>query len=303
MTQHKRFLAALKPWILPIAMVIGIVFHSQIGALSFLSKYLIFLMLLITYSRVSLRHFSVDKSMPILLSIQIIGAVITYLALIRFNKVAAEAIAMCFFCSTATAAPVITGMLGGSIEKVAVFSLFSNLAIAFLGPFLLAIVSDINDLTFTDSFLSIAQNVLPLIIGPLILALLFRRFTPKVSNELATHQGLSFYIWAVALIIVVGNSVSFVLREPPSEIPTIAIIALLSLAACLIQFYLGRKAGKKYGDPISGAQSLGQKNTVLAIWLCLTYLNPLSSVGPAFYIIWHNTVNSWQITKSLKTAR
>ena len=50
-----------------------------------------------------------------------------------------------------------------------------------------------------------------------------------------------------------------------------------------------------YGDPISGAQGLGQKNTVLAIWLSLTYLNPISSVGPAAYIAWQNTINSIQL--------
>ena len=33
---------------------------------------------------------------------------------------------------------------------------------------------------------------------------------------------------------------------------------------------------------------LGQKNTVLAIWMAYTYLNPLSSVGPGSYVLWQN---------------
>ena len=49
------------------------------------------------------------------------------------------------------------------------------------------------------------------------------------------------------------------------------------------------------GDKISGAQGLGQKNTVLAIWMAMTYLNPLSSVAPAAYVAWQNTINSWQL--------
>ena len=32
-------------------------------------------------------------------------------------------------------------------------------------------------------------------------------------------------------------------------------------------------------------QALGQKNTVLAIWMAVTYLNPLSSVGPGSYCL------------------
>ena len=55
------------------------------------------------------------------------------------------------------------------------------------------------------------------------------------------------------------------------------------------------KIGNKYNQKISGGQSLGQKNTVLAIWLSQTYLNPLSSLGPGLYVLWQNLVNSYQI--------
>ena len=41
---------------------------------------------------------------------------------------------ICFLCPTATAAPVITGMLGGSIERVATYTLASNIAVALLVP-------------------------------------------------------------------------------------------------------------------------------------------------------------------------
>ena len=38
------------------------------------------------------------------------------------------------------------------------------------------------------------------------------------------------------------------------------------------------KVGGRYGDRISGGQALGQKNTVLAIWMAQTYLDPSSCV-------------------------
>ncbi|MDE7135573.1 MAG: transporter, partial [Muribaculaceae bacterium] len=62
-------------------------------------------------------------------------------------------------------------------------------------------------------------------------------------------------------------------------------------------FYIGRKIGKKFGDTVSGGQSLGQKNTVLAVWLAMTYMNPTASIAPAAYIAWQNIVNSWQLVK------
>jgi BASS family bile acid:Na+ symporter len=34
---------------------------------------------------------------------------------------------------------------------------------------------------------------------------------------------------------------------------------------------------------------------VLAIWIATTYLNPIVSVAPAAYILWHNSINSIQL--------
>ena len=287
---------------LPIAMLLGIVLHNWIGYVAFLSKYLIFVMLLITYCRVKASDFKIGGYIGWLLAVQIVGAVAVYLLLKPVNELLAQGAFICVFCPTATAAPVITGMLGGSVSKVATYSLFSNVAVAVLAPALLSWMGG-NSVGFLDSFTTIALTVLPVILGPLALALLMQRFAPKAHTAIATHQGLSFYIWAVSLIIVVGNSVSFVLKEPASMIPLILLLAVASLAVCVAQFAIGRRIGARYHDKVSGAQSLGQKNTVLAIWLALTYLNPIVSIAPAAYVAWHNTVNSIQIYRHERAAQ
>ena len=295
MTKSAKILATIKPLMLPLAMLLGITLHSYMGYLAFLSKYLIFLMLLITYCKVSISNFKFDGSMWWLLAIQTIGALAVYFLLLIFNRDIAEGVFICIYCPTATAAPVITGMLGGKVEKVAVYSLLSNFVVAVTAPLLLAYMTDYTDIRFGDSLLSIAMNVLPIILGPLALAALLRATVPSFHRAIATHQSISFYIWAVSLLIIVGGSVSFIMKEPADRIPEMIAIGILSLIACLGQFSLGRHIGKRYGDPVASAQSLGQKNTVLAVWLAMTYLNPIASVGPACYIAWHNTVNSWQL--------
>ena len=85
------------------------------------------------------------------------------------------------------------------------------------------------------------------------------------------------------------------MTEPAAAIPEMIAMALIAGLLCGGQFVVGRKIGRRYGDPVSGAQGLGQKNTILAIWMSLSYLNPISSVGPAAYIAWQNTVNSLQL--------
>jgi len=40
---------------------------------------------------------------------------------------------------------------------------------------------------------------------------------------------------------------------------------------------------------------LGQKNTILAIWMAQMYLNPISSIAPGAYVLWQNIINSYQV--------
>ena len=58
---------------------------------------------------------------------------------------------------------------------------------------------------------------------------------------------------------------------------------------------VGRLIGKKYGDIVAGVQAIGQKNTILAILMAQTFLNPLYSIVPAMDIICQNLFNSYQI--------
>lgn len=125
-------------------------------------------------------------------------------------------------------------------------------------------------------------------------------FCRPVHTAVGKIQGISFYLWSVSLIVVVGRAVSFVLAEPREAVPSMIAMSVLALFVCLAQFGAGRIIGLRYGDPVSGAQSLGQKNTVLAIWMALTYLEPIASIGPASYIVWQNTINSAQLYYRMK---
>jgi BASS family bile acid:Na+ symporter len=123
----------------------------------------------------------------------------------------------------------------------------------------------------------------------------------KFHDTLANHQGISFYLWALALFIVVGSSVSFVIKKFTMQNLWIMIwLALGALVVCLMQFGIGRLIGRRYGDKVAGTQGLGQKNTVLAVWLAIAYLNPIASVAPASYVAWQNILNSIQIINHRK---
>lgn len=294
-----------KTYMLPAAMISGSVagyLFPQATAhwATLLAPCLIFAMLLVTYCKISLNELNIRPLHWGLLAIQIVGGLIVFGALYFWNPIIAEGTFICLFCPTATAAPVITGMLGGNVSTLVSYSLVSNMAVAILSPIIFSFMGVHADISFVDSVLIICSKVLPLLILPLVTALVLQKAFPCIHEALKKRQPLSFYMWAVSLFLVVGKAVTFIIDQGWESVPFEIAIALLSLAACIAQFYLGRKIGGRYGDKISGAQGLGQKNTVLAIWMALTYLSPITSIGPASYIIWQNSINSYQLYRKEK---
>lgn len=286
---------------LPIALIGGAVFYKWMGYLTFLSPYLIFAMLFITYCRLELKEFRFGLFQLLLLGVQVVLSALFYFLLLPLSHTVAEGVFICIYIPTATAAPVITSMLGGSISRVATYSLLCNLFVSVTAPFILAAIGDNTEISFWQSMLLIMSKVLPLLILPIVGAVLLTRFAPKAHRAISRNQSLSFYLWATALFIIVGSCVSFIINHwNNDESFNMAALALGALGVCLIQFKAGRFVGKYFDDPVSGGQSLGQKNTVLAVWLALTYMNPVASVAPAAYIAWQNIINSWQLINHSK---
>ena len=300
----REFQRRAKPWVLPLAMLCGLLFHPWLEAVAWVVPYLIFTMLTITFCRVRPRQFELSTMLWIMLAIQLAGSAVVFLVLRPFSLDVAQAIFICVLCPTATAAPVVTGMLGGSVPRVAAYSVLCNLAVALLAPLLFVWVGEgAAAMSFADEFKSVALQVAPLIVLPLALAFGLYFFAPKVHSAIGSVQGVSFYLWAVSLVVVVGRAVAFILAEPAAAIPEMIVIALGAGVVCVLQFAAGRRIGRRYGDAVSGAQGLGQKNTVLAIWMALTYLTPIASIGPAAYIVWQNSINSAQLYFKMKHTR
>ncbi|WP_291529754.1 transporter [Bacteroides sp. UBA939] len=308
-----------KNWTLPLAMLsgtLGYFIFANASFLAFTKPYindliayfiplLIFTQLLLTFCKVENRHEMKPKAWHgWLLLFQTLSCLAFAALLICYPmdetyREVFEAAMVCLICPTATAAAVITGKLGGSASTLTTYTLLSNLLAAVTVPIVFPLVEPHADITFFAAFLKILGKVFPLLLLPFFLAWLIRVCMPRVHRFLLKFHYLAFYLWSVALIIVSGQTVrSLVNSDAPASVQI--LIALAGLITCCLQFFLGKKIGGHYNDRISGGQALGQKNTVLAIWMSYTYLNPLSSVGPGSYVLWQNLINSWQLWKKRK---
>lgn len=289
----------IKSYMMPVAMITGIVLHSYVSMLAFLIPYLIFTMLLFTYTKLSLTNIRFSKMHLWLIAVQVVGSVLVYFALNPINTILAQGVMICILAPTATAAPVIAGMLKGNVESLTAYSLISNFTVALFAPLFFSYIG-YNELPFLASVFEIAERVAFLLIISFVAALLINKFLPKTGQYLQSKSGISFYLWSIALTVVTGKTVQFIVAQGKSHIAVELAIAAGALVVCVFQFWLGRKIGRKLDDTVAGGQGLGQKNTVLAIWMAQMYLNPLASIGPGTYVLWQNSVNSWQIWRQRK---
>ena len=293
----------LRTYALPIAMIAGFLAHDFAASIAFLTPYLLFAMLLVSYCKIDMHSLSIKPLYAWLLAIQFIGAWGVYFLLKMYDPIVAQGAFICLFCPTATSAPVVAAMLGGNLSLLVGYSLLCNLSVAIAAPLFFSLIGIHTELAFFDSVMIICKQVLPLLLLPLLLAALMQRYLPRLHMALRSRPSIFFYLWVVALFIVVGKSLNFVMQQSLSSLQQEIVLAIVALLCCIVQFVLGRVLGARYGDKVSGAQGLGQKNTVLAIWMALTYLHPIASVAPASYVIWQNIINSSQIMLNNKKIK
>lgn len=308
-------LSFIKNWTLPLAMLAGAIGYFGFAHFSFLAPtkpfmnslitvltpLLIFLQLLLTFCRVNPQDLWPVRWHGWLLLFQIVSC-LAMVGLLLWGKMSVtykevlEGAMVCLICPTATAAAVITGKLGGSVSALTTYTLLSNLLAAIAVPLLFPLVEPHADLSFLTAFLKILSKVFPLLLCPFIVAWLIRRFLPKLHACLLNMHNAAFYLWAVALTIVTAQTFKFLFQSDASVWVEVWI-GLAGLITCALQFLLGKQIGTHYHDRISAGQALGQKNTVLAIWMAYTYLDPISSVAPGSYVLWQNIINSYQLWK------
>lgn len=309
-------LKLIKNWTLPLAMLVGIfgyllfakvAFFAPFkpvvnGLASFITPWLIFVQLLLTFCKIEIKALLPKRWHLWLLLIQTTTCVLVAVILLLFSmddfyKGFFEGMMVCFICPTATAAAVITGKLGGNAATLTTYTLFSNLLGAVMVPLVFPLVEPHEGLTFWYAFWKILGRVFSLLLAPFIIALFLKYYVKSVHRWLMEHSGMAFYVWAFALALVMGQTARSLFNSDTLS----WCVAFGGLIACVLQFFWGKHIGEVYDDRISAGQALGQKNTILAIWMATTYLHPLAVIAPGAYVLWQNIFNSWQLWKKQKS--
>lgn len=293
----RKIQRVLRNLALPLAILVGIVLYKPLSWFSPAIPYFIIGMLFFSFLKIKPSELRVRKEHLIIAVVQLALAIGSYALLSLFAPEAlSQGVMLCFLCPAASASPVVIGMLGGNIALAAGYVLYNTVAIAFIAPLFFSYIAPVGT-SFWLSVWHILQGVLPLILIPLVLSFFLRKRLPCVHASLMRYSVVAFWLWVVSLSLIIAKVVHYMVLEPRSEIPTMILLALGGLIACLVQFAIGKLLSKRLlGESITLGQSLGQKNSSLAIWMAQAYLNPLSGVAMAAYSIWQNLINAIQLT-------
>jgi BASS family bile acid:Na+ symporter len=283
-------------------------------------------MLLFTFCKVNPKDLRLHKWHWVVLFLQIALSLAAYAItyLLSGNRFLAQGLMLCFVMPTATAAPIIAGKLGGSIQNLTTFTLLSNFATAIVVPVLFPLVNPLAEKAFWPAFTLIISHISPLLLGPFFGAWLLRiSYQWRTKKEFVLPTSIAvvpFYLWVCSIVVLTATVTETVIANFYDQLSNILILLVASFFACLLQFGLGKligyhlpapSKGRDYQDvlinpaaapktmegvsSITAGQAFGQKNTSLGVWMAQTYLHPLAALGAAAYIIWQNLFNSVQL--------
>ena len=284
-----------KSWILPIAIVLGIFFHEYIIVLQPALPYFIFLMLYFSFNSLDVKTMRFTMFDFWLLLFQLVVSTACYFIILPFDGIIAQGAFVTVLAPTAAAAIAVSLILGANIGMMSTYLIACNLMVAVVAPLSFTLIGASPDISFWSSFLAILRKVFPLLIAPFVLAVLTRWLLPKANAYINKHKNLSFYVWSVSLTVVISGAIGLLMTQFHEHRMMFLWMVVISIFLCFLQFFVGHLIGKRYGDRVAGGQALGQKNTVLAIWMAQSYLNPLCSIVPTLYVIWQNLYNSFQM--------
>ena len=287
----------IRSYVLPIAIVFGLLLHEYCAAFTVVVPYIIFSIILLTFTAVDIRKLRFKPLFVWIVLFQVGVSIGGYwlLKILGVNEIIAEGVLVGVLCPVAASVAVVSTMLGADRNTVTSYAVIGNLVVSVVAPVYFSFVGLNQDMPFLESFLLILKRIGAVIGLPFFIALSLQLCLPKVNAFIGRYKGLAFYLWAVALFLTLGQTIDFIFLHGKNNWSSIFWLGVSALAFCVLQFGLGKWIGHKYGDTIAGGQLLGQKNSAMGIWMANHYLHPLASVYLAFYSVFQNVFNSWQL--------
>lgn len=220
-----------------------------------------------------------------------IALVIFYLTE-SFSRELALNLFLVFVAPAAAVTPVMVDLLrrnvpyavGGVLVTHGVWALLMAGLLPLVGGFSLS-VGQITELLFQ---VSVTIGV------PLVLAVIWRNVGGRLLATTLRVGRYSLYLFVLNIFIASARLSQYLRYEATIE-PTFMVQVAAGVVAggCLL-FAAGYFTGRRGLRP-EASLIVGRKNTMLSIWIALTFLSPLITIGPMLYILFQNVLFAWQL--------
>lgn len=283
--------------IMPAAILLGI-FLPQAHFLSAILPFSIGLMMILTFiEKISPQEHGVTfkiEAHAFLTSLVLCAALIgAYYAFGLSKALLLGGLIVCL-APPANAAPAMTKILGGNPVLALKILIVGHLIACFTIPLIFGYFTGNSGEYFAMSR-RIFNSIQPIISIPLAIALGLRAFYPEIADKVENYQKYTLYIWCFNVFIIISRASYDIRSMGPEQLWRSGVFQeelVLSAVLCGLLFFLGWFFDRKH-HPIEGSQSMGQKNTMLVIWISQAYAGSVAALCPVFYVVWQNIVLSW----------
>ena len=279
-----------KTFIMLLSIILGMLI-SSFHDYSFLIKYFLMGMLFFAFLDTDFKKEIISiKHLYIIIYIVGISVVLFFLTK-NINSDLALGLFIAAIAPTAIASIPVIGYLKGDIGFTTFSVLLTNITIALLLPFLLPIFVGINS---SINLYEVVTPILSVIIIPLFCAFLLKYFFKKIKMFFKTFEIISFFFFVTNIFLAMSKAGYYLRTEFNSPIHILILMAVGIFILTVLNFSLGWMIGKP-NFARETSNSIGQKNTMFAIWIALTFINPVVALAPMMYTIYHNIFISYQL--------
>ncbi|MDE6681146.1 MAG: bile acid:sodium symporter, partial [Muribaculaceae bacterium] len=203
-----------KSLVLPIALVSGYFLRQLCSSLSMVVPYVIFMILVLNFSGVRLSSLRPSKLDFCIASFQTLVSIGLYWLLksVTSDDILAQGALMCVLCPVASSVTVVASMLGADPVRTTTYTIIGNLLVCIIAPIYISIITETSaNTSFGTMFMLIFVKIAVVIALPFILVLCIQKFLPRLNAGISAYKQFSFYLWAVALFITIGQTIDFVI--------------------------------------------------------------------------------------------
>ena len=279
----------MKTIIILVAITLGLSLPA-LTVLSGLIRFLVMFMLFLGFLIIKFDRKILTKELLYIVIANLLIPIPVYYLTSSFGHDIAQAAFLVAATPTGVAVPVVIEFLHKKTSFAAMGVLLTNVTMAVALPLALPLISEYKG---EIGVYHTVSSIFITVFIPLVAAIMVRRIGGKIYAIALRLRFLSLYLWAFAIMLACAEARHFVIEY---EIPFSILIATgkIVILICAFNFIMGYLLGGRRFWRESG-QVLGQKNTIFSVWLGITFLNPVSAIGPVCYIICQNIFNCIQI--------